>query len=131
VRGLRERRMRQLRQPGMLGWNAGSGLWGGTVRNRAVRTSRCDHLTEQKAAPSRRRCFPNAYQRIGESNQGESPLREGAFLVARGRVAQEEATGSKLVVDNVVLLGGKASQLSALTVAIQEQQPEEWSALGA
>jgi DNA polymerase III subunit alpha len=75
--------------------------------------------------------FPNANQRIGESNQGESPLREGAFLVARGRVAQEEATGSKLFVDNVVLLGGKASQLSALTVAIREQQPDEWSALGA
>ena len=75
--------------------------------------------------------FPNAFERLSQSNHGESPLREGAFLVARGRLAQEEATGSKLFVDSVVLLGGKASQLSALVVAIQEQQPDEWSAMGA
>jgi hypothetical protein len=31
-------------------------------------------------------------------------------------------------VDNVTILGGKASQLSALAVAIQEQQPDEWTA---
>lgn len=32
----------------------------------------------------------------------------------------------------VTLLGGKASQLSALMVAIEEQQPDEWSsAMGA
>jgi DNA polymerase III alpha subunit len=75
--------------------------------------------------------FPNAYARIGEANQGESPLREGAFIVARGRLAQEEATGSKLFIENVVVLGGKASHMSALVVAIQEQEPDEWSALGA
>jgi len=75
--------------------------------------------------------FPNAYQRIGESNQGESPLRQGAFLVAQGRLAQEEATGSKLFIENVVVLGGKESHLSALAVAIQEQEPDEWTALGA
>jgi DNA polymerase-3 subunit alpha len=74
--------------------------------------------------------FPNAYARIGEANQGESPLREGAFIVARGRLAQEEATGSKLFIENVVVLGGKASHMSALVVAIQEQEPDEWSALG-
>jgi DNA polymerase-3 subunit alpha len=75
--------------------------------------------------------FPNAYAHLGESNHGESPLREGAFVVARGRLAQEEATGSKLFVDGVTILGGRASQLSALAVAIQEQQPDEWSAMGA
>ena len=75
--------------------------------------------------------FANAYQRIGEANQGESPLREGAFIVARGRLAQEEATGSKLFIENVVVLGGRASHLSALVVALQEQEPDEWSALGA
>jgi DNA polymerase-3 subunit alpha len=75
--------------------------------------------------------FPNAFERIGESNQGESPLREGAFIVARGRLAQEEATGCKLFIETVIVLGGTASQLSALAVAIQEQQPDEWSALGA
>jgi len=75
--------------------------------------------------------FPNAYQRIGESNQGESPLFLGAFLVAQGRLAQEEATGSKLFIEKVVVLGGKESHLSALAVAIQEQEPDEWTALGA
>ena len=75
--------------------------------------------------------FPNAYARLGQANDGESPLREGAFLVARGRLAQEEATGSKLFVEEVIVLGGKASQLSALTVAIEEQQPDEWFAMGA
>ena len=52
-------------------------------------------------------------------------------MVARGRLAQEEATGSKLFIDSVVVLGGKASHLSALVVAIKEQEPDEWSALGA
>jgi DNA polymerase III subunit alpha len=109
---------------------------GGIVTNLRVRTTRKGEkmawLTLADATGAiEAAVFPNAYQRIGESNQGESPLREGAFLVARGRVAQEEATGSKLFVDSVVLLGGKASQLSALTVAIQQQQPDEWSALGA
>ena len=74
---------------------------------------------------------PNAFRHIGESNHGESPVREGAFVVARGRLAQEEATGSKLFVDNVTILGGRASQLSALAVAIQEQEPDQWSAMGA
>jgi hypothetical protein len=46
-------------------------------------------------------------------------------------VSQEEATGSKLFVDAVEILGGRPSQLSALAVAIQEQQPDEWTALGA
>ena len=40
-------------------------------------------------------------------------------------------TGSKLFIENVVVLGGKTSHLSALVVAIQEQEPDEWSALGA
>jgi hypothetical protein len=31
----------------------------------------------------------------------------------------------------VTVLGGRASQLSALAVAIEEQQPDEWSAMGA
>jgi hypothetical protein len=69
---------------------------------------------------------------IRESNQGESPLRQGAFLVAQGRLAQEEATGSKLFIENVVVLGGKESHLSAVGVAIEEQErDDEWTALGA
>lgn len=75
--------------------------------------------------------FPQAFARPADSGDGESPLREGAFLVARGRLSQEEATGSKLLVDEVTVIGGKASQLSALAVAIEEQQPDEWSAMGA
>ena len=61
----------------------------------------------------------------------------GAVVAARGRlpgrpraVAQQEATGSKLFVDELQILGGTVTQLSALAVAIAEQQPDEWSALG-
>jgi DNA polymerase-3 subunit alpha len=76
--------------------------------------------------------FPQAFERLADSDDGESPLREGAFLVARGRLSQEEATGQKLFVDEVQMLGGKASHMSALMVAIEEQQPDEWSsAMGA
>ena len=39
--------------------------------------------------------FPNAYQRLGQP----AVLREGAFLVARGRLAHEEATGTNVWVD--------------------------------
>ena len=74
--------------------------------------------------------FPNAYERLAETSQAQSSLREGAFVVARGRVAQQEATGSKLFIDEVQILGGTVTQLSALAVAIAEQQPDEWSALG-
>src|SRR6185312_5120509 len=39
--------------------------------------------------------FPNAYARLAPTESfGDSPLREGAFIVARGRLSQEEATGS-------------------------------------
>jgi DNA polymerase III alpha subunit len=75
--------------------------------------------------------FPQAFARLADSAGGQSPLREGAFVVARGRLSQEEATGSKLFVDEVTVLGGKPSQLRALAVAIEEQQPDEWSAMGA
>src|SRR5260370_13416499 len=74
--------------------------------------------------------FPNAYERLAETSQAQSSLRERAFLVARGRVAQQEATRSKLFIDEVQILGGTATQLSALAVAIAEQPPDEWSALG-
>jgi len=33
--------------------------------------------------------FPRAFARLADSGDGESPLREGAFLVARGRLSQE------------------------------------------
>ena len=75
--------------------------------------------------------FPQAFARLADSADGESPLREGAFLVARGRLSQEEATGSKLFVDEIRLVEGRASHLSALAIAIEEQQPDEWSAMGA
>jgi DNA polymerase III alpha subunit len=78
--------------------------------------------------------LPQAFERLTETADGESPLRAGAFPVARGRLSQEEATGSRLFVDEVTVLGGKASHMSALMVAIEEQQqqPDEWSsAMGA
>jgi DNA polymerase-3 subunit alpha len=75
--------------------------------------------------------FPHAFARLAETSSGESPLREGAFLVARGRLSQEEATGTKLFIDSITPLGGRPSRLSALVVAIEEQQPDEWPAMGA
>lgn len=75
--------------------------------------------------------FPQAFARLADAAGGELPLREGAFVVARGRLSQEEATGSKLFIDFLQVLGGKPSQLSTLAVAIAEQQPDEWTAMGA
>jgi len=75
--------------------------------------------------------FPQAYARLADAARGELPMREGAFVVARGRLSQEEATGSKLFIEYLEVLGGRSSQLSALAVAIQEQQPDEWTAMGA
>jgi DNA polymerase III alpha subunit len=56
--------------------------------------------------------FPNAYQRLG---QPTVLLREGAFLVARGRLAHEESTGTKVWIEHVVILG-KNSQFEALKI---------------
>jgi DNA polymerase III subunit alpha len=49
--------------------------------------------------------FPQAFARLADTPSGESVLREGAFLVARGRLSQEEATGSKLFIDEAHILG--------------------------
>jgi DNA polymerase III alpha subunit len=62
--------------------------------------------------------FPQAFARISDA-PGDSPLREGAFLVARGRLNQEEATGSKLFIDEIVRLHPGAWR-SALLVALEE-----------
>jgi hypothetical protein len=43
------------------------------------------------------RHLPNAYARLG---QASAPLREGAFLVATGKLAHEETTGCKLWIKN-------------------------------
>jgi hypothetical protein len=48
--------------------------------------------------------FPQAFERLSETADCESLLREEAFLVARGRLSQEEATGSKLFVHEIVSL---------------------------
>ena len=42
--------------------------------------------------------FPNAYARLG---QASAPLREGMFVVASGKLAHEETTGSKLWINDV------------------------------
>jgi DNA polymerase III alpha subunit len=52
--------------------------------------------------------FPQAFARLADSAVGESPLREGALLVARGRLSQEEATRSKLFVAEVTVLRGNS-----------------------
>ena len=60
--------------------------------------------------------FPKAYEQLGPS----TALREGAFLVARGNLAHEEATGSKLFINEIVPLGGRGTRLSALAVAVEQ-----------
>ncbi|HLZ24714.1 MAG TPA: hypothetical protein VKQ30_21560, partial [Ktedonobacterales bacterium] len=70
--------------------------------------------------------FPQAFARLADSGDGESPLREGAFLVARGRLSQEEATGSKLFVDDIVNLYPGA-WCSALVISIEEAS-DAWPA---
>ena len=64
--------------------------------------------------------FPKAYEKL----DGPSVLREGAFLVARGRLAREEATGVKGFLDEIVPLGGRGSHLSALAVAIDQRRED-------
>ena len=72
--------------------------------------------------------FPAAYGRNGIA----SALREGAFLVARGRLAQEEATGTKLFIDEISPMAGAGARLSALSVSVEERrgEPAPWAAQG-
>jgi DNA polymerase III alpha subunit len=60
--------------------------------------------------------FPKAYEKLN----GPSVRREGAFLVARGRLAREEATGLRCFVDELVPLAGKGAHLSAIAVAVEQ-----------
>ena len=60
--------------------------------------------------------FPNAYQRLG---QPTLLLREGAFLVARGRLAHEETTGSKVWIDQLVPISGAGSHMRVLATAVE------------
>ena len=46
-------------------------------------------------------------------------LREGAFLVARGRLAHEETTGSKVWIDQLVPIWGAGSHMRALATAVE------------
>jgi hypothetical protein len=71
--------------------------------------------------------WSGSYRRaLVEAPGRESPLREGAFLVARGRLSQEEATGSKLFVDEIVNLYPGAWR-SALVISIEEHV-DKWPA---
>ena len=59
--------------------------------------------------------FPNAYERLGQP----ALLREGAFLVARGRLAHEEATGTKVWIEQIVPVSGSGAHLRALATAVE------------
>ena len=63
--------------------------------------------------------FPNAYQRLG---QPTVLLREGAFLVARGRLAHEESTGTKVWIEQVVPVSGAGAHMRALATAVEHQR---------
>jgi DNA polymerase-3 subunit alpha len=59
--------------------------------------------------------FPRAFAQLG---QPASILREGAFLVATGKVAHEETTGSKFWVDRIVNLH-RGAWGAALKISIE------------
>jgi DNA polymerase III subunit alpha len=61
--------------------------------------------------------FPNAYARLGQP----AVLREGAFLVARGRLAHEEASGTNVWIDSIIALSGIGAHLRALATAVDHQ----------
>ena len=63
--------------------------------------------------------FPNAYQRLGQPGV---LLREGAFLVARGRLAHEEATGTKVWLDQIVPVSSVGAHVRALATAVDHQR---------
>jgi DNA polymerase-3 subunit alpha len=64
--------------------------------------------------------FPRAYDKSGIA----AALREGAFLVVRGRLAHEEATGTKVFIDEVTPMAGRGTRLSAIAVAVEERRGE-------
>jgi hypothetical protein len=66
----------------------------------------------------------NVRSRYRSRSSGPNVLREGAFLVARGRLAREEATGIKGFLDEIVPLGGRGTHLSALAVAIEQRRDD-------
>jgi DNA polymerase III alpha subunit len=72
--------------------------------------------------------FPNAYERLAETASAVVAAR--GRLRGRPRAGEQQETTDPVFIDEVQILGGTVTQLSALAVAIAEQQPDEWSALG-
>ena len=64
--------------------------------------------------------FPKAYEKLN----GPQVLREGAFLVGRGRLARKEATGLRCFLDVIVPLGGRGAHLSAIAVAVEQRRDD-------
>ncbi|MBV9600975.1 MAG: exodeoxyribonuclease VII large subunit [Chloroflexi bacterium] len=65
--------------------------------------------------------FPNAYARLGQTT---APLREGAFVVANGKLAHEETTGSKLWLNTVTTVGGSGARQEALRAALEYRRAD-------
>jgi len=65
--------------------------------------------------------FPNAFARLG---QPTTMFREGAFLVATGKLAHEETTGSKLWIDRITTVGGAGARQEALRAALEYRQAD-------
>jgi hypothetical protein len=65
--------------------------------------------------------FPNALARVG---QPTSLLREGAFMVANGRLAHEETTGTKLWINSLTQVGGSGARQEALRAALEYRQAD-------
>jgi DNA polymerase III subunit alpha len=65
--------------------------------------------------------FPNAYARLGHAS---APLREGMFVVASGKLAHEETTGSKLWIGEVTRIGGQGARQDALRAALEYRRAD-------
>ncbi len=65
--------------------------------------------------------FPNAYARLGHAS---APLREGMFVVASGKLAHEETTGSKLWINDAMTVGGSGGRQEALRAALEYRRAD-------
>ena len=68
--------------------------------------------------------FPSAYARLG---QASAPLREGMFVVASGKLAHEETTGSKLWINDVTRVGRDGARQEALRAALEYRRADRAS----
>ena len=58
------------------------------------------------------------------SGRPTAPLREGMFVVASGKLAHEETTGTKLWINDVTSVGGPGARQEALRAALEYRRAD-------